>query len=38
LIAYAPPPERGLFTRRERRLIDRLRTPADVQRYLNALP
>ena len=38
MIAYAPPPERGLFTRRERRLIDRLRTPADVQRYLNALP
>jgi hypothetical protein len=38
LIAYAPPPERRLFTRRERLLIDRLRTPADVQRYLNALP
>jgi hypothetical protein len=26
------------FTARERRLIARLRTPADVQRYLNALP
>jgi hypothetical protein len=30
---------RGLvFTPRERRLIDRLRTPPAVQRYLNALP
>jgi hypothetical protein len=27
-----------LFTARERRLIARLRTPAAVQRYLNALP
>ena len=26
------------FTTRERRLIERLRTPADVQRFLNALP
>src|SRR5438034_6423868 len=26
------------FTRRERRLIDRLRTPLQVQRYLNRLP
>ncbi len=31
-------PPRRAFTRRERRLIDRLRTPRDVQRYLNALP
>jgi hypothetical protein len=28
----------GGFTPRERRLIGRLRTPPDVQRYLNALP
>ena len=26
------------FTRKERRLIERLRTPLDVQRFLNALP
>jgi hypothetical protein len=26
------------FTPRERRLIDRLRTPLEVQKYLNALP
>src|SRR6266516_3933363 len=39
------PIERGVtpgsaprFTRRERRLIDRLRTPLAVQRYLNRLP
>jgi hypothetical protein len=32
----APPP--AAFTTRERRLIGRLRTPAAVQQYLNALP
>lgn len=31
-------PARDAFTARERRLIDRLSTPALVQRYLNALP
>ena len=31
-------PPRSAFTARERRLIDSLRTPARVQRYLNALP
>ncbi len=31
-------PPRTAFTPRERRLIGRLRTPDDVQRYLNALP
>lgn len=31
-------PPRLPFTRAERRLIARLRTPLDVQRYLNALP
>ena len=31
-------PAASAFTRRERRLIDRLRTPAAVQAYLNALP
>jgi hypothetical protein len=31
-------PLRTAFTARERRLIDRLRTPALVQAYLNALP
>lgn len=31
-------PERSAFTRQERRLLDRLRTPLQVQRYLNALP
>ncbi len=31
-------PEATDFTRRERRLIARLRTPAAVQRYLNTLP
>lgn len=30
--------DRPRFTPRERRLIARLRTPLDVQRYLNALP
>lgn len=34
--ADAPP--REAFTARERRIIDRLRTPAAVQRWLNALP
>ena len=33
----APPPL-NLFTREERRLIRRLRTPAAVQRFLNELP
>ncbi len=32
----AVPP--GAFTRRERRLVDRLRTPALVQHFLNGLP
>jgi hypothetical protein len=32
------PPERGLFTREERHVIRALRTPAAVQRFLNALP
>jgi hypothetical protein len=32
------PPLPGAFTRRERRLIARLRTPNAVQAYLNALP
>ena len=31
-------PRREAFTTRERRIIDRLRTPAAVQRWLNALP
>jgi hypothetical protein len=31
-------PARRAFTRAERRLIDRLRTPDAVQRFLNALP
>jgi hypothetical protein len=31
-------PKRAAFTARERRLIRRLRTPLDVQRFLNALP
>ena len=34
--AGAPP--RSAFTARERRLIDRLRTPRQVQRFLNAFP
>jgi hypothetical protein len=34
--AGAPPPD--AFTRRERKLIARLGTPLDVQRYLNRLP
>lgn len=33
-----PPPRAGGFTSAERRVITRLRTPASVQRYLNALP
>ncbi|MEW6320580.1 MAG: hypothetical protein AB1635_05780 [Acidobacteriota bacterium] len=33
----APPP-RAAFTRAELRLVDRLRTPAAVQRWLNELP
>jgi hypothetical protein len=31
-------PPRAAFTARERRLIDRMRTPARVQRFLNHLP
>jgi len=31
-------PPLGAFTARERRLVERLRTPLDVQRYLNRLP
>src|SRR5687767_4247807 len=31
-------PEPSAFNRKERRLVDRLRTPTQVQRYLNALP
>ena len=38
MIAYGAAPPRRLFTPPERRIIDRLRTPSDVQRYLNALP
>jgi hypothetical protein len=34
--ACAPP--LSAFTRAERRIVRRLRTPADVQRFLNALP
>ncbi len=33
-----PTPTRSDFTPRERRIIDRLRTPLQVQRHLNALP
>jgi hypothetical protein len=36
-LPVAPPP-RESFTTGERRLIDRLRTPGAVQRWLNALP
>jgi hypothetical protein len=39
--ALAPPtapPPRAAFTPGERRLVDRLRTPLAVQRWLNALP
>jgi hypothetical protein len=32
------PPPRSLLTRTERYVVDRLRSPAEVQRYLNALP
>ena len=35
--ALGPPPRRA-FTARERRIIDALRTPLQVQRYLNRLP
>lgn len=31
-------PDRRAFTPRERRIVDRLRTPEAAQRYLNALP
>ncbi len=31
-------PDRSKFTARERRIIDRLRTPLQVQRFLNGLP
>lgn len=34
--AQCPPP--SAFTRKEWRLVERLRTPLDVQRFLNALP
>jgi len=34
--AVRPPP--SAFTRRERRIVGRLRTPLQVQRFLNALP
>src|SRR6516225_11685354 len=35
-MTFAPTPDR--FTRDERRIIGRLRTPRAVQRFLNALP
>jgi hypothetical protein len=38
LAATAPRPPRARFTPRERALVDRLRTPWAVQRWLNALP
>ena len=34
----SPPPVRAQFAPRERRLVERLRTPAAVQQYLNELP
>jgi hypothetical protein len=34
----APAPPRSAFTARERRVIERLRTPLQVQRFLDALP
>jgi len=37
-VASAERPRPSAFTRTERRLIERLRTPADVQQYLNDLP
>ena len=37
-LSGADAPPRTAFTRRERRVIDRLRTPAAVQRFLNDLP
>jgi len=36
--ALEAPPARSLFTPAERRLVERLRTPLDVQRFLNRLP
>ena len=38
LAATAPRPPRARFRPRERALVDRLRTPSAVQRWLNALP
>lgn len=38
MAASAERPPREAFTARERRIIDRLRSPAAVQRWLNALP
>jgi len=37
-VTGAGAPSRSAFTRVERRLIDRLRSPRDVQRFLNDLP
>lgn len=37
-VILVDPPPRSAFTFRERRLIARLRTPLQVQRYLNRLP
>jgi hypothetical protein len=37
-VRFPPPPPRAAFTAAERRLIARLRTPREIQRYLNALP
>ncbi len=37
-VILVDPPPRSAFTSRERRLIARLRTPLQVQRYLNRLP
>jgi hypothetical protein len=36
-MTFAPPPL-SIFSKAERRLIQRLRTPSDVQRFLNRLP
>jgi len=36
--ATSGPPPLAAFTRAERRVLARVRTPADVQRYLNELP
>ena len=35
---HSAAPPRAAFTPAERRIVDRCRTPADVQRYLNGLP